>query len=80
MQYGRNIRRLRLSKGIKAQWVADQLGIHISTYSNLEADRGKIDLDRAERIASLLGVSVQDILHHGISDTLTQKTGTEAGD
>jgi len=81
MGYGQNIRRLRLSKGIKAQWVADKLGIHISTYSNLEADRGKIDLDRAERIASLLGVSVQDILCSGVSDTLTrpQKTGTEAG-
>ena len=77
MQYGQNIRRLRLSKGIKAQWVANQLGINISTYCNLEAGRGKIDLDRAARIAALLGVSVQDILSEAPVEI--KKTGTEAG-
>ena len=77
MSYGQNIRRIRLSKGIKAQWVADRLGINISTYCNLEAGRGKIDLDRAEQIATLLGVSVQDILSEAPVEI--KKTGTEAG-
>ncbi|MEM0138551.1 MAG: helix-turn-helix transcriptional regulator [Thermoplasmatales archaeon] len=78
MRYGQNIRRIRLSKGIKATWMAERLGIHISTYANLEADRGKIDLARADRIAFLLGVSVQDIVRPQVSDTLiqTDKTGT----
>ena len=73
--YGQNIRHLRLSKGVKAQWVADQLGIHISTYCNIESGRGRLDLERAVKIASLLNVSIQDILK---PSTSTKKTGTEA--
>jgi len=70
-KYAQNIRSLRLSRGIKARWMADQLGISSSAYSNLETGRRKIDLNRAIQIAAVLGISLQDIVK--------EKTGTEAG-
>ena len=59
---GQRIRQLRLAKGIKAQWVAAQIGVSPSIYHRIEAGKQNLSVERAQRIADALGVSVTDLL------------------
>ena len=59
---GQRIRQLRLAKGIKAQWVATQIGVSPSIYHRIETGRQNLSVERAQRIANALGVSLTDLL------------------
>jgi len=76
IKYGALIKEVRNSKGIKAKWVAEKIGVSISTYTEIEADRRNLTLERAEEIAETLGVKLPDLLRYHVSETLTQTSTT----
>ena len=69
--YGSLIKAVRLSKGIKAKWVAEKIDVSVSTYSEIEADRRRVTLERAEEIAMVLGMTLPELLRFKVSETLT---------
>jgi len=71
VKYGALIKSVRNSKGIKAKWVAEKIRVSISTYTEIEADRRNLTLERAEEIAVVLGMTLQELLRHQVSDSLT---------
>lgn len=59
---GRKIRTLRQLKGYSLEYVAGKLEIAQNTYSKLEGDPSKIDVDTLEKIATVLEVSLNDLI------------------
>jgi transcriptional regulator with XRE-family HTH domain len=82
---GLRIKKIRESKGIKAKFVAKEIGLSITRYSLLENGKISITTERLEKIAPILGVekAEMDIFFNlELSETLTspasaQPTGTE---
>ncbi|MFN3405757.1 MAG: helix-turn-helix domain-containing protein [Cytophagaceae bacterium] len=56
-----NIRTIRKQKGISQESLAYDLGIDYSTYGKIERGVISLTIDRLEKIAQILGVSVADI-------------------
>ncbi len=56
---GRNIRRLRIQKGISAKDLAERIGMKKSTVSNYENARSVPRPETLKKIADVLGVSVE---------------------
>ena len=78
-RYGALIKSIRNSKGLKAKWVAEKIGVSISTYTEIEADRRSLTIERAGDIAAALGMTLPELLRHQVSDTLNcdlSQTGT----
>ena len=63
MHIGDKIRKVRELKGYKQEYVADQLGMSVTAYGNLERGDSSPSFDRLEEIAKVLEVSVVDILN-----------------
>lgn len=61
MEVGTKIRTLRTQKGYTQEAVADMLGIQQSTYSNLENNKGKLDLNLIEKVATIFEVDIFDL-------------------
>lgn len=74
LNYGSLIKSARNSKGIKAKWVAKKLGVSISTYTEIEADRRTLTLKRAEDIAGVLGMTLPELLRHQLSESPIKST------
>lgn len=69
-KYGALIKVARNSKGIKAKWVAEKIGVSISTYTEIEAGRRILSVKRAEEIAGALGMTLTELLQCQVSETL----------
>lgn len=80
MEIGRKLRTLRAEKNYTQEKMADLLKMPQTTYSNLENNKGKLDLNVIERIATIFGIDVLDILK---DDSLIfnqkNKTGSNNG-
>ncbi|WP_310555271.1 helix-turn-helix transcriptional regulator [Flavobacterium sp.] len=62
MEIGKRLRTLRAEKGFTQEKIADLLKIPQATYSNLENNKGKLDLKVVEKIASIYEIDVLDLL------------------
>lgn len=62
MEIGKKLRTLRAEKGLTQEKIADLLKIPQATYSNLENNKGKLDLKLIEKVANVLEVDVIDLL------------------
>jgi len=62
MNIGENIRRCRREKDLKAEQVFEQIGVSQSTYSKIENNRCKIDIEILRKIAAVLGIDVVELL------------------
>ena len=69
-RYGSLIKEVRNSKGIKAKWVAEKIGVSFSTYTEIEAGRRNLTVERAEAIALSLGMTLPELLCHNVSESL----------
>jgi transcriptional regulator with XRE-family HTH domain len=58
---GRKIKKLRELRNYSQDYMAAQLGISQSTYSQLETEDAGLSPDRLEKIATLLQITVSDI-------------------
>lgn len=52
MKLGNNIRKIREIRNIKQDYIAQQLGISLTSYGKLERDEVEITIVRANTIAS----------------------------
>lgn len=70
-EIGKNIRLLRMQKGMTQDELAEKLFVSRQTVSNYETGRSQPDIDTLLRIAEALDVGAQAILY-GTADTLEQ--------
>lgn len=62
MEIGKKLRTLRAEKGYTQEKIADLLNIPQASYSNLENNKGKLDLKLVEKIATIYEIDVLDLL------------------
>ena len=60
--FQRRLREIRRRKRITQQWMADQLGIHRTTYTKYETEGVEPSLEIFYRISKLLDVDPKDLL------------------
>jgi transcriptional regulator with XRE-family HTH domain len=63
MHIGDKIRKVRELKGYKQEYIADKLGMSVTAYGNIERGDSSLSFERLEEIATVLEVTVQDILN-----------------
>jgi transcriptional regulator with XRE-family HTH domain len=59
---GEKIRKIRTLKGFSQEYMAVQLGISQTGYSDLEKEKTKLSMERIEDIAKIFAMEIQDIL------------------
>jgi len=65
MKIGKNIQELRIAQNITPEFIANELGISVAEYLNIEKDAVDITLSQLETIARVLSCSPSDILQTG---------------
>ncbi len=63
-----NIKNIRRQKGISQESIAYDLGIDYSTYGKIERGQIGLTVDRLEKIAIILGITVEEIYKGRISN------------
>lgn len=76
--YNLNIKEIRKNKGITQHEMADLLNIKQQSYSDLENDKSIPGVNRLVEIASILGVTLDELvefksIHHEYSSELKNK-------
>lgn len=71
------IRRFRLMRNYTQVYMAQQLQISPKWYGQLERGKARIHVDDLEKIASLLEVTLEDLLHDSVPEFLQPKTMEE---
>lgn len=81
LEVGHKIRAARLIKDISQDYVADKLGISQPAYSKIESNETKLDFEKVEEIASILGVDVNDMLNFDKANVFNHcnQSGTFSG-
>jgi transcriptional regulator with XRE-family HTH domain len=59
---GEKIRKIRILKGYSQEYMATQLAISKTAYSDLEKEKTKLSMERIADIATVFGMEVQDVL------------------
>jgi transcriptional regulator with XRE-family HTH domain len=59
---GQKIRKIREIKGIKQDYMAEQLDISQQSYSNIESDKTDIAFSKIEKIAEIFQMRPEDIV------------------
>lgn len=82
MSFNSNLKRIRLTRGLTQQQVADTLGITKATYSGYETGRREPDVFKIKELAKLFGVSGDDLLETNYASQKNSPTPAEpeAGD
>ena len=62
MSLGENIRRIRVEKDKKQQEIYDAIGVNQSTYSKIENNKYKMDIETLKSIANVLEVDVSKLI------------------
>ncbi len=66
------IRQLRFERKFSQENMADELGLSISAYSNIERGVSEISISRLMEIAQILGVSASDIIIYAENGSLAE--------
>jgi len=72
-RYGLKIKEYRIQKSLTQEQVAQAIGVSRPTYSAIEADKQELSLEEASKLASLLGISVQDLLSGSVPNIVKYK-------
>ncbi len=62
MNLGENIRKIRKEKDKKQQEIYDAIGVNQSTYSKIENNKYKMDIDTLKNIAKVLEVDISKLI------------------
>lgn len=65
-----NIRKVRESKGITKTFVAKALGLSLQGYRYLENGEVRLDVERMQKIAKILGVNSSIFLDDDLTDSV----------
>jgi len=63
LNFARNIRNFRTSKGISQEKLADLCDLHRTYVSSVERGERNITVDNMERLAVALGVDIRELLN-----------------
>jgi DNA-binding XRE family transcriptional regulator len=63
-----NLVKVFREKGRRSDWVAEQVGLHPSALSHIARGRRSVDAGRAEAIAAVLDVTIEDVFTLAASD------------
>ena len=63
IKIGSNIKKLRELKGFSRQYIADNIGMSLKTYGNIENEITSPDINTLEKIASTIEVSIYKIFN-----------------
>jgi transcriptional regulator with XRE-family HTH domain len=63
VKLGERIRKVRLLKGLSQQNMADELGITVASFSNIERGTTNINVDRLFKISQLLDFNASELLY-----------------
>jgi transcriptional regulator with XRE-family HTH domain len=72
MSLEKNIKKIRRFKNMTQGDVSKQLSISAQAYSKIESGETRLDTDRLQQIAEILGVTVQDIYEFEQNDSNMQ--------
>jgi transcriptional regulator with XRE-family HTH domain len=61
---GKNIKKLREQRGLMQKEVASAAEMQASNYSKIESGQREISVDALDKIAKLLGMTVDEIIHY----------------
>lgn len=62
IKIGSKLRKLRMEKGYKQEYMADVLEISQKTYSNMENDKSSISLDTLKKIAEEYKIDLMELI------------------
>lgn len=79
LKIGENIKKLREFRGYSQDYMAKELNISQKTYSNIEADKGKINKNQIEHIAELLEVDPIHLLTYDDKVIFNNENCAQAG-
>ncbi len=79
--WGGNIKKVRTLKNIPQRYMAKELGMTQSAYSNIEKKSEGISEERLQKIAEIMGVTVDDIeqIEDRVTVHITTQTNTNGG-
>jgi transcriptional regulator with XRE-family HTH domain len=60
--FGKKIRKVRLAKGYKQEYVAHKIGLGQTGYSKIETGETALTLERASAIAQVLDMSLVELI------------------
>jgi transcriptional regulator with XRE-family HTH domain len=63
MEIGEKVKKLRELKNFTQEYMASNLGITPSGYGKIERDESDVSYQKLEKIASVLGINVEDIVN-----------------
>ena len=63
MKLGNKVRKIRNLRGFSQEYVAQKLNISTQAYGKIETNHTKLDDERLQQIAEILGVTPEDIEH-----------------
>lgn len=63
LKIGQNIKKLRELKNLSRKYIADNVGVSLKTYSNIENDLTSPDVLTIEKIAEILEISISKIFN-----------------
>jgi transcriptional regulator with XRE-family HTH domain len=83
IKIGSKLRKLRMEKGYKQEYMADVLEVSQKTYSNMENDKSSISLDTLKKIAEEYKIDLMELIsddkvivqHNNSNDSSTFQGG-----
>jgi transcriptional regulator with XRE-family HTH domain len=66
-----NIRKVRESKHLKQEYVAEQIGVSSATYSKIENNKTSLSAERLQQIATVLQVPLEVLFTNDITSVAT---------
>ena len=80
MEIGENIRKLRESKNLSQQYVADYVGVERKTYLNWEAGETSVKSVFIPKLAELFNVEIGDLYQGKSSDIIITQNNSDNKD
>lgn len=62
LMFSKNLRKIRLAKGLSQEGLAEAAGLHRTYVSSVERGERNITVDNMEKLACALGVDVRELL------------------
>lgn len=63
------VRQIRINKGLRQNYVAQKMGLKISTYNAIELGHRPLRADMLEQLANVLGVEPSDFFNQNFHET-----------